>query len=113
MNSDDDLAFCQWAARQQKDGRFIVTREDGERFFINSSGGELVRYRRIDEDSFVISRDDLPTTNEDVLSFVQNILGVKLARGDDAPLTDADFVELRRLIEIWYEMSSMEDSIKH
>lgn len=110
---DGDRLFCEIAAIELGNGRFVITDDEGQQFYIKVRDSRLLRYHKFDEDDVIVPREELPQTQEEVREFAERYLGKEFVRNDGCPLTDTDYEELKKLIHITYEMGAQQDSTLH
>ncbi|MBW7983970.1 hypothetical protein [Enterobacillus tribolii] len=110
---DVDRLFCEIAAIELGNGRFVITDDEGQQFYIKVQDRRLLRYHRFDEGDVILPQGELPQTQEEVRAFAERYLGKEFVRNDGCPMTDSDYEEVKKLIHITYEMSVQQDSTLH
>lgn len=111
--SDEDLAFCTKVALLVGDGRNIIERDDGVSFYIKVNRGVLERYKRLNDDYFIIEANQMPETDDEIRAFWKKHFGSSLSVAEAELVSSDDLQRARMEINMLFARAISDDKALH
>lgn len=85
MMSDELKKIIKTQFSENFSGKLLVTTADG---------GKIKSIEQVPDDSFILGKEDMPKSKDDVIAFCEKFLKFSPTRADGKPLTDDDLQQL-------------------